>query len=383
MTANDTYFYLLEQPAQREYELVGSPICYQSKRFDRSVYEQARGRNFESLDSSYLDWLSHGRRLGLQYNRSSNTVLKIILKAKDELELIDKWYQHHAAIVGPENIIILDCGSTDNEYISRLDEYSKYSIVLKYPKHYNDIHHPPSNKSLFELICSNCRYISVLDADEFLFAMRDGALSSFNVIPALESATESGYTGTWLNTQTPIMCRNGKLDWNSNVEITLDREQIIQGTIAGKSILSSSVAMRVEHLGHNMHTQDVVSLFTKSSFGVFFIIHARTLDPAIVEKRTIKHLRTKGVLPPEVSTAESIVQFLTQLKLAGTEIRPDAAKYVEHYLNRFAVKNSEIYASTSLLSGAEFEILPILNQTLATIDFEGLILSLLEELRNN
>ena len=60
-----------------------------------------------------------------------DTLLKIILKAKDETYLIDTWIAHHATLVGYENLIIMDCGSQDPTYLEKLKFYaSRFHLRL-------------------------------------------------------------------------------------------------------------------------------------------------------------------------------------------------------------------------------------------------------------
>ncbi|MGN7161574.1 glycosyltransferase family 2 protein [Sphingomonas sp. SAFR-052] len=373
MSRPDTYFYLLDRPEQRQFGLLGYDIRHVTERFDAGIYARARGLSFGSADEAYADWVAAGRRLGLAYNATGNTTLKIILKVKDEPELIDKWVNHHAAIVGYENIVILDCGSQDPEYLAKIARHARKMIVLSYPNHYNTIHNPHANIDLYNLICANARYVTILDADEFLFAADDGVLSADAVVPLLQCSDEAVFAGTWLNAQTVIPEVDGALDWSVETELAIGPRDLAQGTVAGKAVIATSVVQRLSHLGHNLHVPEVAGQMGQESFGKIFIIHARNLDPRIVEKRAIKHLRTKGVLPEQLVDRGEIRDFLEQYRHDTVTLASDAKIYVTSILNRFTPPAAQAVEQTSLLAGAGSEVLPLLNANLRQVDFAALV----------
>ncbi|KQM21482.1 hypothetical protein ASE73_15650 [Sphingomonas sp. Leaf24] len=373
MSGSDTYYYLLERPEQRQFGLLGYDIEHVSASFDAEVYARAREISFQNASEAYRDWVAVGRRIGLTYNAASNTTLKIILKVKDEPELIDKWVNHHAAIVGYENIVILDCGSQEPEYLAKIERYARKMIVLSYPNHYNTIHNPQANVDLYNLICANARYMTILDADEFLFASHEGKLSPSAVIPLLERSDESAFAGTWLNVQTIIPEVDGVLDWSIKAELAVGPKDIKQGTVAGKSVIATSVVRGLSHLGHNLHVPKVADIMTESSFGRIFILHARNLDIRIVEKRAIKHLRTKGVLPDQMTDRGEIGDFLEQYRHDTVTLSSDAKTYVTAFLNGFRPPAAQAIEQTNLLAGASRELLPLLNANLGKVDFAELL----------
>ena len=100
---SDAFWFLLDHPDQRDLTKLDGNIQYVSPHFDRDVYEAARGVSFMNFEDAYDNWRLYGRRQGLEFAPSKNTILKIILKVKDEVDLIDKWIDHHAKIVGLHN----------------------------------------------------------------------------------------------------------------------------------------------------------------------------------------------------------------------------------------------------------------------------------------
>lgn len=110
---SDTLWWMLDHPEARDVSQIGNRAEYVTTLFDPEIYAASRGRAFGTFEQAYDDWRLVGRRLGLQFGPNRNTILKIILKVKDEPDLIRRWIQHHAKLVGRHNIIVVDCGSSD------------------------------------------------------------------------------------------------------------------------------------------------------------------------------------------------------------------------------------------------------------------------------
>lgn len=373
MNVADTYFYLLENPRERQLGLAGDHIRYSTARFDEQVYSLARGKEFSSRSAAYQDWLDCGRQLGLQYNHANHTILKIVLKAKDEPELIDKWIAHHAGIVGYDNIIILDCGSENPDYLNALKRYSNHVIIFSYRKTYNNIHSPRANAPFFRLLAHNAKYVAVLDADEFLIGLRNGQFSAKSTVEILRDGNEDVYAGTWLNNYHRIPAAEGQIDWSKPISLRAGDKDIIAGTVAGKSVVSTRSLLSVSHIGHNLHVLDVAQLMSERSFGQIFIIHARALDATIVEERTAKHLRGKGVIPRNVHKRSEIEKLLGRYREDKSTLAAGAVKYVNMYLNRFELAPCDVSASTKLLGSVVSEEIPKISESLARIDFSAIL----------
>jgi hypothetical protein len=93
--------------------------------------------------------------------------LKIILKTKNEGILLEKWLIYHDAIIGLENIVVLD-NESDDEYTKEV--YSKYKNleVIIYKGNINNIHFYNQNKEFYKTFLNKYRFITNLDTDEFL-----------------------------------------------------------------------------------------------------------------------------------------------------------------------------------------------------------------------
>lgn len=369
----DTYFFLYEQPAYRRIDLCGYAIEYQTPVFSKDVYEVERGMAFASVDDAYRDWMAHGRSAGLAYAPGKNTYLKIMLKVKDEPELIVKWIEHHAAIVGYHNLVIMNCGSVNAHFLEILHGYRDRVLILDYDQYYDKLSFPGTNVALFSLLARNCKYLTILDADEFLFGYRDGTIAREHAAAIVREGRQAIYAGTWItNAMPPQEAPGGDIDFDSPITFSLDPASLRDGTFAGKSVMLAPLVFEIGYIGHNLHLRDTISRLEAGSFGQLLVFHLATLGPALVRSRALKHLHAKGIVPADMAAAE-VEGYLAQ-RLAGGDLDAAALEYVNRYLATPA-PGQPPYLHTRLLAddsrGPEPQ--PALAAALAHFDFAGLL----------
>lgn len=366
----------MENIENRELGLLGSKIAYKSKYFNPSTYSSLNKLEFRTTSAAYKHWVDTGRALGLQYNEARNTVLKIILKVKDEPTLLEKWISHHSAIVGYENLIIMDCGSSDLTHLEILRKYRDDVLIFNYRKYYDHLHTTEANVNFFRSLSQNCRYIAILDADEFLFANDNGSFSTRNIVEKLRHSETPVFAGTWIENSTFFGDDSGELDWSSPIPISVTEKLIAAGTVAGKSIVRSSCIFDIKHIGHNLHVKEVISKTNIDSFNQFYILHLKNLHPNITRKRILKHLVAKGAIPPEINSNQ---QILEHLRNAITSSISDSIRgYSEKYLNLESFTNIgqrlPPHEMITLLDGLTTkQHLPALRKQLNEFDFQGLL----------
>lgn len=345
----DAYYYALENIDSRQIAILDSDVRYISRQFDKATYERSRGKTFESNEAAYGDWVDEGRRLGLEYAPGKNTYLKIVLKAKDEPELIEAWIDHHARIVGDHNLVILDCGSRDEAYLSILDKYKSRIMILSYRMYYDSVHTVAGNAALFSALSRNCKYLTILDADEFLVYYEDGRFRNAGLIDFLASSDVSAFAGTWIyNCESPVFDA-GKVSFSDPVLMTISESKLAHGTHSGKAIIKSSSVFSARHMGHNMHVRDVRRLLGGESFGRFYVFHLATLQRDVVCWRIARHLFAKGEVAVSVTSLEGIFEFLKAKKDSGEEFSRGVVGYAEKFMS--------VYAGGSAVTKAElFEV---------------------------
>lgn len=108
----------------------------------------------------------------------------LILKTKNEVELLEKWIDHYSSIFGLDRILILD-NFSDDDYV--LDIYNKIEknvgMIIRFGengKHdlLHDPHAHPAYKIFYEDIASKCDFFAILDTDEFLVYIENNKIYS-------------------------------------------------------------------------------------------------------------------------------------------------------------------------------------------------------------
>jgi hypothetical protein len=121
---------------------------------------------------------------------------KIILKTKNEDDLIDVWIRYYFKLVGKENLIIFDNNSTSQKVLNAYKEYGIETIQIKSP---NSIHLYRNNEIFYEELFANCDWFSILDTDEFLCVHKNGVFSAEGVAELLETSDEQVLGSIWLD----------------------------------------------------------------------------------------------------------------------------------------------------------------------------------------
>lgn len=373
----DTYYYMAENPRSREFGLAGFDVEYRARDFDPPTYCRSVGRWFDDDARSYEDWMLRGRTEGAEWAPGRDTLLKIVLKAKDEPELIDAWVSHHARIVGYDNIVILDCGSVDPVYLAKLKYYSEKLVVLKYGRYYDHIHSTRSNHAFFQLLARNCRYLTVLDADEFLVARQGDVLSPRFVKSLLRSADERVICGTWLNGAVESLAGPSE---QIEMKVDISDTMLRNGTVAGKSIARFDQIFAIGHLGHNLHVQEVMARLSGGSFGALFVMHLKYPGREVGMRRILSHLIAKGAI--ESHGQGDLRQQLIPLLEEGTrpDIRGYALRLSEFLDGRGEISTVDAAAAVKsrVLAGID-DFFPGFGARVDAFDFSGLLRERFEE----
>jgi hypothetical protein len=121
---------------------------------------------------------------------------KIILKTKNEDDLIDVWIRYYSKLVGKENIIIFDNNSTSQKVLDIYKEHGIETIQIKYP---NSIHIHRKNEIFYDSLFADCDWFSILDTDEFLCVYKNGTFSAEGVLDLLASSDKQALGSIWLD----------------------------------------------------------------------------------------------------------------------------------------------------------------------------------------
>jgi len=363
----DTFSFLRNKQGIHDIGMTELQFSYFDMDFDANTYSKEVSQNFLSTTEAYEHWVKEGRKLGVNFSKKgTNTQLKIVLKAKDEIDLIDHWIHHHESIVGRENLVILDCQSTSQSYLDKLHHYSKDILVLNYRKYYDSIHTTRSNKKFYEFLSREAKYVTVLDADEFLVGKENDALSGKYVQSILEQFSGKVLPATWLDAvlHLPVGTDHG---FDSQISLDINFGRIKNNTVAGKSIAASSCLFDIDHLGHNLHVKKVKDNINPNDFFKLFVIHCKTDSVTQNAKRAVHHLVSRNALSNGGEATEEALKKIINgddfspttrhyagvaLKMYGEKPVP-FAEYARktHFLGRFEIEASELTTKTS-----EFDI---------------------------
>jgi hypothetical protein len=121
---------------------------------------------------------------------------KIILKTKNEDDLIDIWIRYYSKMVGKENLIIFDNNSTSQKVLDAYKEHDIATIQIKSP---NGIHSYHNNKNFYDDLFASCDWFSILDTDEFLCVYKNGIFSAECVLELLANSDKQVLGSIWLD----------------------------------------------------------------------------------------------------------------------------------------------------------------------------------------
>ncbi|MFH1604199.1 MAG: hypothetical protein ABIH03_09875, partial [Pseudomonadota bacterium] len=66
--------------------------------------------------------------------------LKIVLKTRDDPYFLDDWIAHHAALVGAENLVVIDNNSTDPAVLASYAELRPRTPIRLFEGYYDHVH---------------------------------------------------------------------------------------------------------------------------------------------------------------------------------------------------------------------------------------------------
>ena len=121
---------------------------------------------------------------------------KIILKTKNEDDLIEVWIRYYSKLVGKQNLIIFDNNSTSQKVLDTYKEHGIETIEIKFP---NSIHTYRKNEVFYDGLFADCDWFSILDTDEFLCAYKNGVFSAEGGIELLANSDKQVLGSIWLD----------------------------------------------------------------------------------------------------------------------------------------------------------------------------------------
>lgn len=119
---------------------------------------------------------------------STRNPLVVVLKTKNDSTLLRKWIEHYEALVGCENIIILDDTSTNSAVLHTYRDYCSKITIIQYDSAAMPFAHNACNdcngpfEPLYHYMNQKWTFFVILDTDEFLYLYEsdDGRVERFS-----------------------------------------------------------------------------------------------------------------------------------------------------------------------------------------------------------
>jgi hypothetical protein len=216
--------------------------------------------------------------------------LKICCKTRSEPEFIQDWIAHHRPIVGSQNLIIADNGSSDTV---TLDVYSRVNsdvTIFAFGGSHNDIHWHPRFRSLFDCVKQTAEFFSFIDVDERLtWIDQERWFADERILDCLTDKN-TVYPTTWLINAIESLDRFTLLD-------TERRRKINNNLRWGKPIIPSDLI--AIHTGiHNIQFSG--SPFSENNANNLFLLHL-TQFPDQRIAANVRKLVSRNLLDPLVN----------------------------------------------------------------------------------
>jgi len=218
--------------------------------------------------------------------------LKILLKTKDDPEMLEPWIGHHSRIAGFGGLIIFDNMSSDPRVEAIYDKYASVSQIYRYSGFHNLIHHTHHFPRLYAALRSSCTHFIFLDTDEHL-SCYDGAdrFHADTTILRFLSDRQSTpiFPGTWLQNI------SGYTDHFSLYDA---EKPLSHGLKWGKPIISTTSAFD-GMINHN--TQINHELYPTPLITNFFVFHLSRVSKQQRINANLRKLRSYHAIHEECS----------------------------------------------------------------------------------
>ncbi|WP_020180014.1 hypothetical protein [Methylopila sp. M107] len=126
-------------------------------------------------DAAFFEWPSDQDAICRKI-AGRKAPMKVMLKTKNETTLLEKWVEHHARIVGHENLIIADNISDNSETLDLLRRLQTETTVFRFAGEngvHASIHDRRIFRKLYSALSDSCEFYIFLDTDERLVWIED------------------------------------------------------------------------------------------------------------------------------------------------------------------------------------------------------------------
>jgi hypothetical protein len=195
--------------------------------------------------------------------------IKILLITRNESLFLERWIEHHARIVGLENLVIFDNMSVDPHVLSVYQRYRGRIQIARLKGHYATIFHARAQADLYRSLAKSSDYFLFIDTDEYLVAVENGNYVSDERVAAfvMRNSACDLFPTTWL----------WNVNWNATQFHCGTRPADLAKNLAcGKPLIRASKHPSA-YVNHNF--QLGTRVFAPPFPSNLFLLHLARLDP--------------------------------------------------------------------------------------------------------
>jgi Glycosyl transferase family 2 len=224
--------------------------------------------------------------------------LKIVLKTRDDPFFLNNWVAHHGALVGMENLIVLDNGSTDPVVLAAYAALHQSTPILRTEGYYNDVHWPGRCADFYKALRAGSDYFLYLDTDEFL-AYSDGW--TLGADRGSLAALEDRIPGDFI----PTTCLNCVDLYRNRFFIGTDDVALRRQLKWGKPIIRAASTGWPELINHNLHLRGALKPYPHPGF---FVLHLAYLSPEQRIRSNVVKLAARGFMKADEPLEEALLR---------------------------------------------------------------------------
>jgi hypothetical protein len=229
--------------------------------------------------------------------KQNRSPFKIVLKIKDDSFFLQRWIDHHAKIVGLENLIILDNMSDDPKVIEVYAKVADVACIIRFTGFHNRVHRVEDFEPLYRALQYSSEYFQFLDADEKLVYVDNdlNVFSDYKIVDSLLASGANVLPGSWLEN---VSESENLLWWD------LKQNHPFSCLRSGKPIISSRANIK-GMINHNH--QLAVNLYDQNVKTNFLVLHYKRLSAKQRIESNFRKLLAYNAFKGRQTTVEDVL----------------------------------------------------------------------------
>jgi hypothetical protein len=221
----------------------------------------------ESVD--LLQWNSQRKQI-CETISSRRAKVKVVLKTRNENQLLSDWINYHTKIFGYDGLVIFDHMSDCPETLKIYSSLSDEVCIFQYSGQLDRLHNVPSFPELYESLRASCDYYTFIDTDEFLCWLQPdkSIFKDKEIVNRILDSGEKVIPGIWANNLP------GERD---KFKITFKKNSFVTCVRGGKPMINSDFPVD-GFINHNFQLDPIC--FSDCLTGGLFVQHIKNISVA-------------------------------------------------------------------------------------------------------